>query len=328
MSNQTKKLLCLAIVLALLLCSAACKTADSRPPDTSAQYDEKAAVTAESEPAAAETAVSPTETPEAEPTAVPAEQTTSFAETTVVSIPECTVTLKSFDPDGDWGPTFTALLENNMDKALTFVVGGATVNGIMCNPFFYEEVAAGKKANTAIDWYDSNLEACGILYPEQIVLNFRIYDPNDWSLDPVFDDNVVIDLQNTSDGPSTQDVVYEHGYEEQVLVQTDTITVIVKDFDPDSDYGPALTLYCENNTDQNLSFSMDDVSVNGFMCDPYWAEYRFPHAKSYSTATWYTDDLTENGITQFENVEFKLRVYDADDWSSNDLLSETYTLTF
>ena len=107
-----------------------------------------------------------------------------------------------------------------------------------------------------------------------------------------------------------------------------TIAGEIKDFDPDSDYGPALTLYCENNTDQNLSFSMDDVSVNGFMCDPYWAVTIWPHAKSYSTATWYTDDLTENGITQFENVEFKLRVYDADDWSSNDLLSETYTLTF
>lgn len=42
--------------------------------------------------------------------------------------------------------------------------------------------------------------------------------------------------------------------------------------------------------------------------------------------SWSDSTLEENGITNVETIEFKLRAYDADDWSASDLVNEVITL--
>ena len=91
-------------------------------------------------------------------------------------------------------------------------------------------------------------------------------------------------------------------------------------------FGHAYRAYLENKTDKNLMFSWDNVSVNGFMNDPYWG-YTLPaHSRAYTGISFY--DLEKIGIkdpSQIEEIEFKLTVSDADDWAANNLMEQVFT---
>ena len=72
-------------------------------------------------------------------------------------------------------------------------------------------------------------------------------------------------------------------------------------------------------------FSWDDVSVNGFMIDPFWASAIAPGMRNYSDISFSSSSFDENDITQVEEIEFTLRVHDYDDWFGDDVFRETLT---
>lgn len=127
--------------------------------------------------------------------------------------------------------------------------------------------------------------------------------------------------ESTADTAATEAV-----FEEIVLVDNEDITVKVTGINEDTLWGYALTVYLENKTDKNLMFSLSDVSVNGFMCDPYWAQSVAAGMKSNTDVSWFADDLKANGIEKVEDVTFTLRVYDSNDWSAADILNESFNL--
>ena len=118
----------------------------------------------------------------------------------------------------------------------------------------------------------------------------------------------------------------EAAFEEIVLVDNEDITVKVTGINEDTIWGYALTVYLENKTDKNLMFSLSDVSVNGFMCDPLWAETVAAGKRSHSDISWMSSSFEENGITDVETITLPIRVYDADDLTTEYLIEDTFTL--
>lgn len=115
-------------------------------------------------------------------------------------------------------------------------------------------------------------------------------------------------------------------FQEITLVDNDHLTMKITGVDTDSIWGYTLKIYLENKTDLKLMFSMDDVSVNGFMCDPYWAETVAPGMKSNTTISWFESVFQENGIKTVEEIRFTLRVYDNTDWMADDILNQKFTV--
>ena len=74
-------------------------------------------------------------------------------------------------------------------------------------------------------------------------------------------------------------------------------------------------------------FTAEDVSVNGFMLDPFYATSVDAGKCAFSDMSWFESDFEENGITDVENIEFTLRVYNEEDWSDEDFANELITLT-
>ena len=68
------------------------------------------------------------------------------------------------------------------------------------------------------------------------------------------------------------------------------------------------------------------ASVNGFMCDPFWAHTAAAGKRSNTTISWMASDFEANSITEVESLTLPIRVYDADDWSSASLVEDTFTL--
>lgn len=125
----------------------------------------------------------------------------------------------------------------------------------------------------------------------------------------------------TADTTATESV-----FEELVLVDNEDVTVKVTGINEDTVWGYALTVYLENKTDKELMFSLNTVTVNGYMCDPYWAKTVAAGMKSNTEISWFADDLKANGIKEVEDVTFTLRIYDSNDWTAEDVLNESFII--
>ena len=118
----------------------------------------------------------------------------------------------------------------------------------------------------------------------------------------------------------------EPTFEEIVLAENDNITVKITAIEENSIFGYTLKVFLENKTDKELMFTVDDVSVNGFMCDPFWATSVAGGKKSNSSIFWSESNFEENGIEEVEEITFTLRVYDSNDILADDLLEKDFTI--
>lgn len=233
----------------------------------------------------------------------------------VVDNENCTFTIKSVDPNGDWGFTLNVQCENKTDKTLMFSWNNVSVMGFMVDPFWATEIAAGKKANESISFSYDSLDAIGMSAVDDITFTLRVSDSNDWSADPVLVEEYAI----YPTGKSIQDISYparKSNATEVILYDNDEYSVIV--LSNEADGGDFLMhYYLENKTGHEIMFSMDDVSVNGYMADPFWGTSVAAGKKLYATACFYESILSDNDISTVEEIEFTLRVSNADSWDTH-----------
>lgn len=131
--------------------------------------------------------------------------------------------------------------------------------------------------------------------------------------------------------PSTQETTTaptepEAAFEQIVLVDNEDITFKITAVQNDPISGYTLKVFLENKTDKELLFTFDNTSVNGFMCDPFWAEIVAAEKKSNNSISWLNSDFEENGIEEVEDITFTLRVYDSNNWLADDILNERFTI--
>lgn len=248
----------------------------------------------------------------------------TFQETIIVDNEDCTFLVKGIETNNLWGYTLSVQLENKTDKDLMFSLQDTSVNGFMCDPFWAATVTAGMKANEEIHFSQSDFERNGITNVTAIESTLRVYDSNDWTaedvvnksffLHPLGEEAVEVYTRTPVDG-------------EIVLFDNENSSMIVTGFDPDNTWGYTVNVYLENKTDKALMFSISDAAVNGFMCDPLWAASVAPGKRSNTTISWMASDFEDNGITEVESLTLPIRVYDENDWLSDDLVSETFTVT-
>lgn len=125
--------------------------------------------------------------------------------------------------------------------------------------------------------------------------------------------------------PQTEPVT-EPAESEIILADDDNCTVKVTGFDEAGLLGFDVKVFLENKTEKNLMFSLSDVSVNGFMIDPFWASSVAAGKKANETVTFLESDFKTNGIEAVEEITFTLRVYDNDNWTDEDLVKQTFTV--
>ncbi len=248
-----------------------------------------------------------------------------FTETVVLDHEECKITVTGIEPDNLWGYTLKVQLENkSKDKKYMFSVESASINGVQCDPYFASTVTAGKKANEDISFSDEVLRQNGVGKYTDIALTFRVYDDDDWSAADVVKHTVHI---------------YPHGKEQVtkfvrqtkdsdiVLINNEYVTAIVTGFEDDPLWGYTAKLFLVNKTDDMATFNAEDVSVNGFMSEPLFAEFIAAGNCAFSEIGWSRAELNDNKITEVSEIEFKLLVYDEEGWPDGKCyVSEVITL--
>ena len=253
------------------------------------------------------------------------EATVSFEEIIVVDNAECTIKVTGIDKDNMWGYTLKVFLENkSADKTFMYSIISAAVNGVDSDPMFATEVAAGKKSNEEITFMSDDLDIAGIDDFTDIELNFRVYDTNDWATEDVAQASIHVypygeenAVRFTRTGQA----------EDIVLVDNEYATVIVTGCEWDDIWGYSVCLFIDNKSNSSIMVTADEVSVNGYMVDPFYADSISAGNCGFSSISWFEDDLAENGITDIENIEFILRGYDENNWMADDLFNTNIILT-
>ena len=208
------------------------------------------------------------------------------------------------------GTELQVLIENNSSQSITIQARNANVNGYMVPTVMSADVAAGKKANDSLTFETSGLKECGIDNIATMEFLFHIFDSESW--DEIVDTDVI--TVETSIAESYTQTYDDSG---EVLVDTDGIQIVGKGLsDEDSFWGPGVILYIENNSDQNVTIQVRDVSVNGFMVDSSMSEDVVAGKKAMSAVQFFSTDLEENSIDDITDVELYFHIFNLESWDT------------
>lgn len=233
--------------------------------------------------------------------------------------------ITGIDHDGMWGYTWKVTLENKTSANLMFSLENVSVNGVMVDPFWAETVAAGKKSNTSISWSTTDFEKNDIEKVTDVALTLRVYDADhmepeylnqEFSVYPYGEENA----ENNSKEASESDTV---------LFDNDQCSMRITGYDPDGEWGYTMKVTLVNKTDRNLMFSVNNASINGTMCDPFWSSEVAAGKTSNQEITWMTNTLEEAGIDKdsVHSIDLPIKVYPSDDYTADDYVNQTFTVT-
>lgn len=228
------------------------------------------------------------------------------------------ITATEYVTDSIWGDGIKLLLENNSDKDMTVGCNALIVNDYMITDLFSSTVAVGKKANETMHLSNTQLAAAGIENVGKIEIYFHVYDSSTY--DTLFDAECV--TIQTSEYANMDTVPDDAGTE---LYNQGGIRIVGKTVDENSFWGTAILLYCENNSGKNVGISVEDMSINGFMMNPFFSTTVYDGKKSIDDITIFSSDLEENGIESIDEVELKFHIYDTDSYST---ITDTEPITF
>lgn len=246
----------------------------------------------------------------------------SFEEYVIVDNESCLMKITGIEEDEIWGFTLKAYLENKTaDKELMFSMNETTVNGYMCDPFWAKSLTAGTKSNENISFSSSDFEMYGFTDITEISGSVRVYDDNDWLADDIAKE--AFTFYPLGEAANKEFIINTDG---ETLIDNGQCKMILTKTDPDGFWGYTLTVYLENNTDKDITYSIESASVNGFDCDPLWASTVSANKKALSDITWLDSTFEENGITSVDQIVLNIRVYDSNDFMSDDIANETVTL--
>ena len=225
----------------------------------------------------------------------------------------------------EWGNiSFDVLCENKTDKKLTFAADSLVVNGWSVGGYLGAEVEAGESEVGTLDIWASDMKNIGLENPDQVVMNFRLYDEEGW-MDDTYLMNEIYTIYPTG---LTEDqiVVPERrtGENEVTVVDNDIFTFVILEGETDETWGSfEIHAYVENKSDKPLYISWEDVTVNGKEVDPYFSVTIPAGERTVSEMMFGVNDLQDNGIETVEEIAFTLKAMDDDAWE--ELYSEACT---
>ena len=306
-----KRLILTVLCLCLMLCLGACGSAPA-PTEPPLFATEASAPQTDNAPTA----------PAQMPTEAPAAYTLSGQ--VLVDNEDCAFTVTGTEFNEHLGLQLQVLCENKSDRTLMFSWNNVSVCGFMYDPMWAEEVAAGKKVNTTIGIDTYALELMHVTSVEQIEFDLWIQDSEAFMDEPVVDEDFTIyPTGKTAD--TVKFPVYEPSETDTVIVDNEDLTFIVMNVDDElADYY-TLNCYIANKTDKNLLLSWDEVSVNGFMVNPFWALSVADGKQAYTEIIFFRSDLQEQDIEVVQDIEFRLQAADNDDWEADFILDEIFT---
>ena len=216
--------------------------------------------------------------------------------------------IRDVKDDSALGYTWQVYVENRTDKNLMFSFERVAVNGVMCDPYWAEVIAAGKKGNCEIVWLRDSLDQRQITDVRNVEFTLTVYNDDVYTEAPIMHDSFTVYPDGQDEDADTNDV-RKLTLADQILVDNKDCTVLVTGFEPDNSWGFVMNLYLVNKTDKDLIFSAEDSLINENPCYMYWTEIVTGGNAAYSSVLWEKGDLDESEIQLVRKISFPLYVF-------------------
>lgn len=309
-----KRMMSLVLAVMMLLSLTACG-GEPEPTETT-----PAQTITESIP---ETTGAPAEIPTQAPTAPPV-TTHAMNENVLVDNEYCLFAVMEASTNEYTGMELQVRCENRTGSTAAFSWDAVSVCGIMYDPVWSAEAAAGETVISTVSIDTYALEACGITSVDEISFHLNVFDSENWMDAPYVSDYFTV----YPTGLSAETVRFPQRKpvaEETVIIDNEEVTFIIERADDGDDLVYTLHCYLANKSGKTLMFSWDSVTVNGYQMFPTWSATVAPGKQAYSDITFLRSDLAENGIEDVEEIGFNLFVSDYDDFSEGYVADGIYT---
>lgn len=277
------------------------------------------------EPAASTAASTAAPETRAESTAPQETEAPAFQPVTLLDTESCAFTVTDITVDDVWGYTFQVRCENRTEHSLFFQIPTASCRGWLLTADCSLIVGAGETADSDFNIWPSDLARCEMETLDELRFRLSVTDPDNYSAGPVAETDCVLyptGLTEQELGPSPVHREWEH---EAVCADTEDFLFAVCGQDADNIWTYNLTLYIENKSQQDLTFSWKDVEVNGQEADP-WFYYTVPAGlKACFNLYFNEDEMKAKEIESLDFVGFTLVVTPAD--SFQELYREVFGYT-
>jgi len=231
------------------------------------------------------------------------------------------VTVLSLDFRGWMGPELRFLIENNSEKAIMLQASDLVINGYMINPIMSAEVEAGEKVNDELTVLNSDLESAGIETIQYFSFNLRVIDSADWA-ETFITDTIRIE---TDANPAFIQKVDDSG---TVLVEQNGVRIIMKELLTEQEFwGAELLLFIENDSGQDISVTVKDVTANGLAVNPLFYADVLSGTKAFAGLGFLENDLKEKGISDIREIELYFNVIDKNNFRAV-FKTDKITITF
>ena len=113
---------------------------------------------------------------------------------------------------------------------------------------------------------------------------------------------------------------------ELVLVDKDDCAFTVTGYEDNAHLGLQIHVLCENKSDRPMMFSWSNVSVCGYMYDPFWVVEVSAGKTANSTIELDTFRLEQMGVDSVDEISFTLRIVDSENFMEAPLVQQAFTI--
>ena len=209
-------------------------------------------------------------------------------------------------------------VENRTEKELKFYAGDVYVNRVECCDWDCE-VPAGETSEEELTLYrvEEYAGVTELLDITELYLPLEIYDEREAWLD-IFE----VSWEGYWPEPIFQQIIYYYPqgeeqyvpftYERQpddiVVVDNEELTLLIIGDVYNEDGGYEIKLFLENHTDKRVWYEIEELALNGFLCQPFyeWECDLYPGTGTYGTIEYFDNWKDETEGDTITEISFSL----------------------
>ena len=225
--------------------------------------------------------------------------------------------------------------ENNTESPLYYACQNESVNGYMCDSFWWSEVSL-EPGMCGYDFFcfnASDLKECGITSVTELAFDAKLYyDAGLWHWRDLVNETFCV-------YPLGKEAVQKQERKPQdtdsVIFDTDDYKMVITGFSRNSSGGTAwgivyeyiIHVYVENKTDRQLQFVVNEAKINGEEYKAYYNRSSVCAGKNrYMELSWEDKQWIEN-YPELDSLELTVQIKNMEDEKQSVVLEETFAVS-
>ena len=217
------------------------------------------------------------------------------------------VSITGYSDKDYYGPALEVQIVNSSGQDIAVQTSDSSVNGYMITYQLWEEVGAGKKANSEIYLPVTYLRDAGIDTVAEMEFRLSLVNPTDYSTVVTSDP---ITVKTSAYGSYTQ----KDRNDGTELYNQDGVRIVSLGYGTDAFMNQAVMIFADNQTDKSIEISVDKTSVDDTMVDASLYIDLLPGKKAVSGIT-FMDTLKDPSVLDC--------VFDIEDMATYEYIGES-----